>query len=415
VTEKLSQIFRVIDEGVNGIKVRSDADIERKIRQLTNEQAKLEMAAAELEKGIGGKDGGFYTQLGGENHGKRMKSGARKRYEAARDAAILNQIELDAARKSRGGFAKQAAAAAAAKDEKDKQDAITLKAEQAAHERVENEKKSKAEEEEAYKEFLREKGRLEQYDQDVIEKNDKAWKDTQEQQLKDWEKYQNEQSRIAERKFGELKRHTDSFAEDFTRALTSSADDSESAFDRIKTAFVQMLVDMTTQTLITNPLQDFLGGALGGITGNKPDAGAGAAAQVGSKLFTKETGGKIWDAAKGVGSWFGSFFADGGRPPRGRASIVGERGPEVFVPDGSGTIVPHGVMGGGGMQPRVNVNVINQNGTTSSVKRGKGGSVEILTDQLEGKLVDRTRRGGKLAQAMSQHTGTKRPPIEGKL
>ena len=39
-------------------------------------------------------------------------------------------------------------------------------------------------------------------------------------------------------------------------------------------------------------------------------------------------------------------FADGGRPPVGRASIVGERGPELFVPDRAGTIVPNNAMSG---------------------------------------------------------------------
>ena len=34
-----------------------------------------------------------------------------------------------------------------------------------------------------------------------------------------------------------------------------------------------------------------------------------------------------------------SFFADGGRPPLGEVSIVGERGPELFVPSSPGTIV----------------------------------------------------------------------------
>jgi len=41
-------------------------------------------------------------------------------------------------------------------------------------------------------------------------------------------------------------------------------------------------------------------------------------------------------------------FADGGRPPVGRPSIVGERGPELFVPGSSGTIIPNHALGGGG-------------------------------------------------------------------
>jgi phage-related minor tail protein len=43
-----------------------------------------------------------------------------------------------------------------------------------------------------------------------------------------------------------------------------------------------------------------------------------------------------------LGSLFGGFFAEGGNPPIGKASIVGENGPELFVPKSSGTIVPNG-------------------------------------------------------------------------
>jgi hypothetical protein len=44
----------------------------------------------------------------------------------------------------------------------------------------------------------------------------------------------------------------------------------------------------------------------------------------------------------------GGMFADGGRPPIGRMSLVGERGPELFVPSTQGTIVPNEALGGGG-------------------------------------------------------------------
>lgn len=46
------------------------------------------------------------------------------------------------------------------------------------------------------------------------------------------------------------------------------------------------------------------------------------------------------------GSLFG--FADGGMPPVGRASLVGERGPELFIPRTAGMIVPNHALGGGG-------------------------------------------------------------------
>lgn len=41
-------------------------------------------------------------------------------------------------------------------------------------------------------------------------------------------------------------------------------------------------------------------------------------------------------------------FADGGDPPVGKPSLVGERGPEIFVPKTAGTIVPNEMIGSGG-------------------------------------------------------------------
>ena len=49
---------------------------------------------------------------------------------------------------------------------------------------------------------------------------------------------------------------------------------------------------------------------------------------------------------KAVTGIFGGFFAEGGRPPVGRPSIVGEKGAELFVPDSAGTIIPNHELGG---------------------------------------------------------------------
>jgi hypothetical protein len=49
-----------------------------------------------------------------------------------------------------------------------------------------------------------------------------------------------------------------------------------------------------------------------------------------------------------IGGIFGGAFAAGGLPPTGKASIVGERGPELFVPGTSGRIVPNHELGGNG-------------------------------------------------------------------
>ena len=42
----------------------------------------------------------------------------------------------------------------------------------------------------------------------------------------------------------------------------------------------------------------------------------------------------------------GGSFANGGQPPLGKVSLVGERGPELFVPSQKGTIIPNHALGG---------------------------------------------------------------------
>lgn len=60
------------------------------------------------------------------------------------------------------------------------------------------------------------------------------------------------------------------------------------------------------------------------------------------------------------GSFLGSIFgfANGGNPPVGKPSIVGEKGPELFVPRTAGTIVPNNQLGMGGTQQTVNNNYV---------------------------------------------------------
>ena len=69
-------------------------------------------------------------------------------------------------------------------------------------------------------------------------------------------------------------------------------------------------------------------------------------------MFPGFGAGKLFGGAtkfKGIlGNLMGGAFADGGSPPVGKMSLVGERGPELFVPGSSGTIIPNHALGGGG-------------------------------------------------------------------
>ncbi len=74
-------------------------------------------------------------------------------------------------------------------------------------------------------------------------------------------------------------------------------------------------------------------------------AGAEAAAKAPGALLTSISSYGV-AAALGIAGLVAAMaaisgaFADGGRPPVGRPALVGERGPELFVPDRSGLIIP---------------------------------------------------------------------------
>lgn len=83
---------------------------------------------------------------------------------------------------------------------------------------------------------------------------------------------------------------------------------------------------------MANALTKALGGAAGVTTG-----GGNAAAQAGGSIISKI-----------IGSFIGGAFAEGGSPPMGKISLVGEKGPELFVPKTAGTIIPNSQLNAGG-------------------------------------------------------------------
>ena len=87
-------------------------------------------------------------------------------------------------------------------------------------------------------------------------------------------------------------------------------------------------------------------------------------------------------------------FSKGGRPPVGRPSIVGEKGPELFVPRRSGTIIPNDKLGGGSTNINVNVDA-----TGSSVEGDEQQSKELgraISAAIQSELLKQRRPGGLL-------------------
>jgi hypothetical protein len=88
-------------------------------------------------------------------------------------------------------------------------------------------------------------------------------------------------------------------------------------------------------------------------------------------------------------------FANGGRPPVGKPSIVGERGPEIFVPTTAGTIIPNNKMGG-----TTNNIVVNVDASGSSVEGDEEQGRELgrmISVAIQSELIKQKRPGGMLA------------------
>ena len=144
---------------------------------------------------------------------------------------------------------------------------------------------------------------------------------------------------------------------------TASAKD---AFKSMARSIISDLIRIQIQQSITAPLASAMGG--GGGTG----------------------------IAASVGKFFGGFFANGGRPPRNKVSVVGEKGAELFVPDGvSGTVVPSGASGGVTVHQTINLSA----GVSQTVRAEVMGMMPQIQDAAKGAVIEARRRGGSFAGA----------------
>ena len=119
-----------------------------------------------------------------------------------------------------------------------------------------------------------------------------------------------------------------SFADSFASVLLSGGD--------LLEGLGQIFVDLGKQ-IAAMIIKAAVLAALLSITG------LGGTAMASGGIFSKGAG--FSNILQGM---MGGAFANGGQPPVGKMSLVGERGPELFVPGSSGTIIPNHALGGGG-------------------------------------------------------------------
>ena len=107
---------------------------------------------------------------------------------------------------------------------------------------------------------------------------------------------------------------------------------------------------------------------------------------------------------KGLGGFLGGiigglFRANGGPVKAGSSYVVGERGPELFTPRSSGTIIPNSAMGGG--DSTTNVVTVNVDASGSSVSGNNADASQLgqlIGAAVQAQLIKEKRAGGLLTR-----------------
>ena len=142
---------------------------------------------------------------------------------------------------------------------------------------------------------------------------------------------------------------------------------------------------------ITSGIHDAIMGAIDG-TKTLGEVASGILKDISSQLLKFALG--SFGGGGILGAISGMFKADGGPVSAGKPYIVGERGPEVFTPKRTGTIIPNDAMGGSTSI------VVNVDASGSSVEGDEGGASQLgkmLGSAIQAELVKQKRPGGLLA------------------
>lgn len=171
----------------------------------------------------------------------------------------------------------------------------------------------------------------------------------------------------AEKGFEDLERAIDGFAKNSAQALTDFAFGAKGSFSDMIDSFLRDLTRLILQKTIFDDLAESISGSISGG---------------GSGIFGA------------IGSLFGGARATGGPVSGGTAYLVGERGPELFKPNTSGTIIPNVASSS---NVSVNVNVDASGGDVqSNADFGKrlGNAIKQV---VKNELLNERRQGGVLA------------------
>lgn len=170
----------------------------------------------------------------------------------------------------------------------------------------------------------------------------------------------------------EFSKTSDVIKNSFTKSISdaiSGSDTFASAFEKIR----KSLQDFAIKTAITNPLSDFLFG--------RENPALSQISNINDVLPAKGTGGLLGDLTNSIADLFGAR-AFGGPVGAGQPFLVGERGPELFVPQTAGRINPD--VGGSA------VNI------TMNITANDAASFKASQSQIAASMMDAARRAQRI-------------------
>tara|TARA_R100000988_G_C4007632_1_gene174112 strand:- start:7948 stop:9885 length:1938 start_codon:yes stop_codon:yes gene_type:complete len=205
-----------------------------------------------------------------------------------------------------------------------------------------------------------------------------------EEKITEAKKKQNEENKKAEESLKVQQEETDKLKE----KMTAVGEEIESSIkNNLRDAITGAKSFGEAMTGVLNRIRDkILDAQIDKLIGGFGEA-FGAASSGGEK---KGLGGFL-------GSIIGGLFANGGQPPVNKISVVGERGPELFVPTSKGTIIPNSGIGGDSV---TNVITVNVDASSSSVSGSDAEGNQLgqqIAVAIQSEIIKQKRSGGLLA------------------
>jgi hypothetical protein len=195
-----------------------------------------------------------------------------------------------------------------------------------------------------------------------------------------------------------LERVTDFLSDSTADALTGMTDGWKGFRDGLK----QIIRDIISDLLKLQAKQAAMK-LLGGGGGGSSSFGFGDILSIGSSFlgsFGGGGGGASFAGPASMGSGGYGSFANGGHITR--PSIVGEKGPELFVPHTSGGIFTNrslNNMGGGGVSVNQTINI--ETGVSQTVRAEILSLLPQIKSETIGAVIDSKKRGGQMAETFS--------------